>query len=95
MTSERIEELMDELFDAVSNLHHYTGGMLDDMKAKKYKIEEASADLAVFDNLGIGDILDELYELSKSSDNDITEELPITPALAGAVDVWTHYGERK
>lgn len=91
MTEERKEELLDELFDAVLDLHHYMGGMLDDMKNKRYNIEEASADMAVFDNAGIGDILNELYELSEESayedeDDDITEELP------KVVDVWAHYG---
>lgn len=91
MTKERIEALLDELFDAVSDLHHYMGGMLEDMKNKQYKLEEASADMAVFDNAGIGDILNELYELSEESayedeDDDITEELP------KVVDVWAHYG---
>lgn len=95
MTEERKEELLDELFDAVSSLHHYMGGMLDDMKNKRYNIEEASADMVVFDNAGIGDILNELYELSEASayededDDDITTELPVT------VDVWGHYGAKK
>lgn len=90
MTNERMEQLLDELFDAVSDLHHYMGGMLDDMKNKRYKIEDSSADMAVFDNAGIGDILNEICELSEASayeeDDDITTELPVT------VDVWSHFG---
>lgn len=95
MTKERIEALLDELFDAVSDLHHYMGGMLEDMKNKQYKLEEASADMAVFDNAGIGDILNELYELSEESayeDEDITEELPI--ALTQTDVIWDYYGRK-
>lgn len=96
MTKERIEELLDELFDAVSDLHHYMGGMLEDMKNKQYKLEEASADMVVFDNSGIGDILNELHELSEASayeDEDITEQLPI--ALTQTDVIWDYYGGKK
>lgn len=90
-TENRKDELLDELFDAVSDLHHYMGGMLDDMKHKRYNIEEASGDMLIFDNSGISDILNELYELSESSEDDLyeqtTEELPVT------VDVWNHYSK--
>lgn len=99
MTEERKDQLLDELFDAVSDLHHYLGGMLEDMKNKCYKIEDASADMAVLDNAGIGDILNELYELSEASayedddDDDITTELPI--ALTQTDVIWDYYGRKK
>lgn len=93
----RKEELLDELFDAVSDLHHYMGGMLEDMKRKKYNIEEASGDMIIFDNSGISDILNELHELSESLQEDdfeeedlheqTTEEIPVT------VSVWDHYAK--
>ena len=97
MTEERKEQLLDELFDAVSHLHHYMGGMLDDMKNKRYNLEEASADMVVFDNAGIGDILNELYELSEASayEDEDDDEDEITTELPVAVDVWGHYGGKK
>lgn len=98
MTEERKEELLNDLFDSVTHLVHYMNGMLDDMKNGSYNLEEASADMAVFDNAGIGDILNELYELSEASayeddedddeDDEITTEIPVT------VDVWSHFGKK-
>jgi len=93
-----MEELLDELFEAVTHLHHYMGGMLDDMKNKRYNLEESSADLAVVDASPIRGILNDIYELYAESENayeedddeddeeDVTTEMPVT------VDVWSHYG---
>jgi len=98
MNNNRTEELLDELFDSVLHLHHYLGGMLDDLKNKKYNLAEVSADMTVIDNSSVGDILNELYELSyvaelesayEDDEEEVTTEMPVT------VDVWSHFGASK
>lgn len=98
MTKERIEELLDELFDSVSHLHHYLGGMLDDMKNKSYDLEESSADLAVVDASPIRGILNDIYELYEESQNayeDEDDEDEVTTEMPVTVDVWSHFGASK
>jgi len=98
MNNNRTKELLDELFDSVLHLHHYLGGMLDDLKNKKYNLAEVSADMTVIDNSSVGDILNELYELSyvaelesayEDDEEEVTTEMPVT------VDVWSHFGASK
>jgi hypothetical protein len=67
MSEKRESELMDDLFETITNIVHYYNGILDEMKAGKYTPEKAYQDhqqLMFNEGNDIMHILEELAELS-------------------------------
>ena len=67
MSEERESELMDDLFETITNIVHYYNGILDEMKDGKYTPEKAYQDhqqLMFNEGNDIMHILEELAELS-------------------------------
>lgn len=91
------EELLDELFDSLKSTAHYMTGILRDLAAEKYSLDEVGIDIeAIEEKAGaIVSILSEIRDLNFTGDleNDITEELPIMLSQPDAI--WDHYAKAK
>jgi hypothetical protein len=78
---ERIEELLDELFDSTSEAIRYLEGMKRDMSEGTYDMSRLEGDIDFIEaRFSVESIMKELLEA-----RDITEEIK--------VDVWSHFSK--
>jgi hypothetical protein len=77
---QRVEELLDELFDSVSEALHYLEGIRRDVGAGTYDMSTLEGDIDYMEaRFSVGSIMTELLELRNETE----------------VDVWAHFGGEK
>lgn len=75
------EELLDELFDSAKSTAHYLTGILKDLAAEKYSLDEVGVDIEAIEEMAgaVVSILSEIRDLHQIGQ------------LEDGVDVWAYY----